>query len=104
VRIPLACTLGADAATGRVEEWRGFLARSIVGVERAGDRQLRLRLDDSTIALTAAVDLAQREKACCAFFEFSLELEATSRWLVVRVPSEATAMLAEFATLLPASG
>jgi hypothetical protein len=104
VRIPLACALSADAATGRVEEWRGFLASSVVQVERTSDRQLRLRLVDSPTALTTAVDLAQREKACCAFFEFSLELEATSRWLVVRVPSEATDLLTQFATLIPASG
>jgi hypothetical protein len=104
VRIPLACTLSADAATGRVEEWRGFLASSVVQVERTSDRQLRLRLVDSPTALTTAVDLAQREKACCALFEFSLELEATSRWLVVRVPSEASDLLTQFATLIPASG
>ncbi len=104
MRIPLACTLSADAATGRVEEWRGFLASSVVHVERTSDRQLRLRLDDSTTALTTAVDLAQREKACCEFFEFSLELEVTSRWLVVRVPSEASDLLTQLATLIPASG
>jgi hypothetical protein len=104
VRIPLACTLSADAATGRVEEWRRFLAGPILEVERTSDRQLRLRLDGSLTALTTAVDLAQREKACCAFFEFSLELEATSRWLVVRVPSGASDLLAQFATLIPASG
>jgi hypothetical protein len=59
------------------------------------------QLGESTGAVSEAADLAQREKACCSFFEFSLELEATGWWLVVRVPPEAAPVLAEFASLVP---
>ncbi len=99
VRIPVACTLSAESAADRIEDWRRFFASSVTAVERTSDRRLRVRLADSPMALTAAVDLAQREKACCAFFEFSVDVDATSRWLVVGVPAEAAGTLAEFATL-----
>jgi hypothetical protein len=101
VRVPLACTLSAEESTDRVEEWRAFLSSSIAIVERASDQQLRLRLEDSTAALITAVGLAQRETACCAFFEFSIEIEVTSCWLVVRVPPEASDILNEFSMLIP---
>jgi hypothetical protein len=103
VRNPLACTLSAEAESDRVEEWRGFLRGSIAVVERTNDRQLRLRLVDATTALTTAVDLAQREKACCAFFEFSIEVDAASCWFVVRVPPGASDLLADFAARIPAA-
>jgi hypothetical protein len=48
-----------------------------------------------------AVDLAQREKACCPFFEFAIHVDATTCWLVVRVPPEASAVLADLAGLVP---
>ena len=51
--------------------------------------------------LAAAVDLAQREKACCDFFEFSIGIEADALWLSVRVPAEASLVLDDFARLLP---
>jgi hypothetical protein len=85
----------------RLDEWRRFLESSIVEVTMSGDEQLRLRLDLSREVLLAAVDLAQREKSCCRFFEFSIDIKEESCWLVVRVPREAVAVLKEFAGLLP---
>jgi hypothetical protein len=101
VRVPVACTLTASASSDRLEEWRQFLVTSITAAERTSDEKLRLRLVDSPAALTGAADLAQREKACCAFFEFSIELDASSRWLAVEVSPDASEMLTDFATLLP---
>jgi hypothetical protein len=51
--------------------------------------------------LAAAVDLAQREKACCDFFEFAIAIESDALWLSVRVPAEASLVLDDFARLLP---
>jgi hypothetical protein len=101
VRIPIACTLTSGAAEDRIEEWRQFLARSTDATERVSVQQIRLRLNGSRQALTEAVDLAQREKACCGFFDFVIEVEADSSWLSVQVPPEATGVLADFAALLP---
>lgn len=101
MRTPIACTLTPDAAGERIEEWRRFLARSITAAERIDDRQLRLQLDAATSVLEEVVDLCQREKACCSFFAFSIELEADSSWLTVQVPPEASSFLDEFASLLP---
>jgi hypothetical protein len=101
VRIPIACTLTASAAHDRVDEWRVFFARSVTAVERTGEQAVRFRLGPSAVG--DAVELAQREKACCAFFEFAIQVEANACWLVVRVPAEASALLADFAGLVPPS-
>jgi len=55
----------------------------------------------STTVVAAAVDLAQREKACCDFFEFAIGIEADALWMSVRVPAEASMILDDFARLLP---
>ena len=46
--------------------------------------------------LLAAADLAQREKACCGFFRFAVELEVDSRRLRVEVPADAVGVLDDF--------
>jgi hypothetical protein len=101
MQVPIACTLTATAAGDRIEEWRRFLADCTSVVERTSARQLRVRLVDSGDALHHAVDLARREKTCCAFFEFSIDVEADASWLSVEVPADAEGVLAEFASLLP---
>jgi hypothetical protein len=101
VQIPIACTLTSEAALDRVDVWRQFFARSVTALERTSAQEFRFRLGASTQAVSDAVDLAQREKACCPFFEFSIQVEATSCWLVVRVPPEASVVLADFAGLAP---
>jgi hypothetical protein len=102
MRIPIACTLTPESAAARLEEWRHFLSHSTLRVERAGDLQLRVQLDDATRTLEAAVDLARREKACCGFFDFAIEVEADASWLSIRVPPDAADTLEGFASLLPA--
>jgi hypothetical protein len=101
MRIPLACTLTSESAAARLEEWRSFLAHSTGTAERKSDVTLRVRLNESTEALEAAVDLARREKACCGFFEFSIDVEADASWLSITVPPEAADTLADFVSLLP---
>lgn len=102
VRVLFACSLTAAAADDRIEEWRRFLAASVDAAERTSTQQLWMHLT-STAVLAAAADLARREKTCCAFFEFSIAIEADALWLTVRVPAEASLVLDDFARLLPAA-
>jgi hypothetical protein len=102
MEIPIVCTLTPGLAAARLEEWRYFLAHSTGAVEKAGDLELRVKLDGSPSTLEAAAGLARREKACCGFFEFAIEVEADSFWLSVRVPPDAADTLEGFMSLLPA--
>ncbi len=100
MKVPIACSLEAGQAENRIDEWRMFLAESVTAAAKDGE-SLRLRLASSDRALLDAVDLAAREKACCGFFSFSIEVDANTQTLEVRVPDDAAAVLDEFAGLLP---
>jgi hypothetical protein len=100
---PIACSLDAVSFRERAGEWRAFMASSVVSVQ-AGDTAVRLELRETEAALTAAVDLAQREKRCCAFFDVSIVVEADRRTLVMAVPDGAEDVLASFVLLLGSSG
>jgi hypothetical protein len=96
---PLACALDAGSLAARVDEWRALVASSVVRVE-SGPSSVRLVLRDSDAALVAAADLGAREKACCAFFDVSIEIQADVRALRLSVPDGAEEALSEFAALL----
>jgi hypothetical protein len=72
---------------------------AVTAVE-AGPAAVRLVLGDTDAALTAAVDLAQREKHCCPFFDVSVALDADRRTLVLAVPVGAEEVLAAFVAIL----
>ena len=91
-QVPIACSLTADDAGARVEEWRHFLNHRVVEIAR-GEGSARLRLEDGEDTLLVAADLARREKACCPFFEFRLVLLPEAAWLEVEAPDDAAAML-----------
>lgn len=95
----IACSLDAASQGERAGEWRALVASSVVSVE-ADARAVRLALRPSEAALSAAAELAQREKRCCAFFEVSIVLEADRRTLVLAVPEGAEEALASFVELL----
>jgi hypothetical protein len=52
-----------------------------------------VRLRDGDDVIVSSVDLARREKDCCAFFEFRLELSPDAVWLEIGAPVEASAIL-----------
>ena len=87
-QIPIACTLSEDDQMTRGDEWRRFLDANVIEVIRS-ESSARLRLLDSDAVILAAVDLSRREKECCAFFEFRLELLPDAVWLEVAAPAEA---------------
>ena len=72
-QIPISCTLTAEDRSIRGDEWRRFLNSSIDDVRRSG-HSARLLLKGGDDVLLTAIDLARREKDCCAFFEFRLQL------------------------------
>ncbi len=96
---PIACSLDAGALTDRVEEWRALVASSTRTLT-ADATSVRLVLDGSDAALVRAVSLGQREKACCPFFDVSLDLAADTRTLSLRVPEGAEEVLATFVAML----
>lgn len=92
-RVPIACSLEAETADNQVEEWRQLLNRRVTAVERTATTSARVRLQDSDDALRATADLARREKACCPFFQFRLELLPEDVWLEIAVPDDAAPIL-----------
>ena len=78
-----------------------FIECSVEAADPVAPERLRLRLKPTSDVLVAAVDLALREKSCCKFFEFSVDLQLDGCWLVVGVPPEAAGVLAEFSLLVP---
>ena len=91
-QIPIACSLTSDDAAVRGDEWRTFVANDVTEVAR-GATGARLQLREGADTLLTAVDLSRREKACCPFFEFSLDLLSDGIWLVVRAPEDAAPVL-----------
>ncbi len=91
-QIPIACTLSATEQSDRGDEWHQFLTTNVVETVRT-ESSARLRLRDGNEVIVVAVDLARREKACCAFFDFELELLPDEVWLRVEAPSEASSIL-----------
>jgi hypothetical protein len=91
-RVPIACTLSVDDGSSRLEEWRQFLQHHVIEIDRLST-SARLRLSDDDQAVLAATDLARREKACCAFFDFRLVLLSEAVWLEVEAPEEAAPFL-----------
>jgi anti-sigma-K factor RskA len=96
---PIACSLDAGSLADRVEEWRALVATSVVALE-AEPRAVHLVLEPSDAALVAAVELAQREKQCCTFFDVAIHIGAQQRTLSLGVPDGAEEAMATFVAML----
>jgi hypothetical protein len=96
---PIACSLGTEALADRVEDWRALVATYVVTVD-AGPTSVRLVLGQSGPALVRAVELAQREKQCCPFFDIALDIGARQRTLSLRVPEGAEEAMATLVAML----
>jgi hypothetical protein len=99
VDIPIACSLTPAGAQSQLGEWRTLLAAAVTGVQRPAPTTLMLRLREDPGQLAAVVALAQREKACCPFFGFAIEIAADGLTLQVTVPPDAVSLLDGFAQL-----
>jgi anti-sigma-K factor RskA len=96
---PIACSLDPGSLADRVDEWRALVATSVVAVE-AEPTAVHLVLQPSEAALVAAVELAQREKQCCPFFDVAIDIGAQQRTLSLRVPDGAEEAMATFVAIL----
>ena len=99
MRVPIACTLTSDATTYRIAEWRVALDTLVTAVTRTAPGRVELRLVAGPAAAGQLVDLARREKACCGFFTFAMQIGADGSSLIVEVPEDATAVLDDFVAL-----
>ncbi len=96
---PIVCSLDAGSLTERIDEWRAFVASSVVEVE-SDATLVHLVLAESEAALVVAASLGQREKQCCEFFEVAIDIGSDRRALTLRVPEGAEEALATFVALL----
>jgi hypothetical protein len=99
--VPIACTLTADALLDRKAEWKAFLATMVKDVDIVSTHAT-LSLVERPEALVVATDLAERERACCPFFRFSLELDGEGTRLHIQGPAEAHKILIGLLTIAPA--
>jgi hypothetical protein len=99
VEIPITCALENLVARSQLDEWRRILGRIVISVERTAPSVLRLRLLNRVDELAGLASLAQREMACCPFFDFTFEIETDSIVLVIDVPDDAAGVLDDFVTL-----
>ena len=104
MKVPIACTLGSDDAAVRLDEWRAALSSAVIGVSRPAPERAELRLVSEPAAIATLIGLAEREKACCEFFDFTFEVERAGVTLVVSVPREAKDVLDDFAFLAQPGG
>ena len=99
MQVPIACNLTDQAARSQLEEWRNLLPKAAVAAERTSPTDLVFLLKDGLPHLPALVGLAQREKACCGFFDFAIVIAADHAALRVSVPPDAAALLDDFGRL-----
>jgi hypothetical protein len=77
--------------------------RCVERVSRVADNQLDLVLRSDFEDLTSLVRLTQREKDCCRFFTFTLDIDTNVVTLVVQVPDDAGDVLTAFASSIGAT-
>jgi hypothetical protein len=100
VQIPIACTLSADTARTQLREWSDLLATAAVAGRRTSPTEVIFELAEQMDHLPELVALARREKQCCTFFRFTLEIEPDAVELRISVPAEASAALDGFQDLI----
>lgn len=96
---PDACTLPMAEQPLRVAEFDGLFADHLQGIEQLGPQEVRLSLVGPKGLATVVQDLADRETACCSFFEFSVSPGTSEAGrevvrLEIRVPPARTDVLA----------
>jgi DNA-binding transcriptional MerR regulator len=90
----LVCTLSGDGQAARLAEWARLLARATSRTGADGGADITFPADPDLAGRLA--ELAARERECCAFFAFTLDMTAAgSITLRVRAPLGAEPLLAE---------
>jgi hypothetical protein len=99
---PIVCDMSGAPDTGpeRLREYQRIFSQALIGRERTADGiRFRFRVQPGIEAWVR--DLAAREKACCAFFTFSITaLGEEVRWDATVIDDDiARAILDEFYAL-----
>lgn len=99
---PIICdmTTASDTGPRRLLEYQRLFTQSLISRERTADGiRFRLRADDGVEAWVR--DLAAREKACCAFFDFRVTTQGDQvHWDATVIDDDiARAILDEFYNL-----
>jgi hypothetical protein len=100
--LPIACSLGADDLTARLELIAAIGAASLISRDVEGDTQLlRFSSDDGVRRSLEAVIAA--EAKCCSFLDMEIRDEAGTLVLVIDAPAEAAPVAAQLAAAFAAS-
>ena len=91
VEVPIACTLDPGALSDRVAEWASVLTEV---TRRPVDGGLRIEFGPD-VDLGHLGRLIGAEQRCCAFFKFSLTVDAAGIALEVRAPELAAEMITD---------
>lgn len=97
--VPIACSLSDADARAQLAHWGTVLAASVTSADRVSPAELTFRLRPDLAGVDDLLRLAQRERACCPFFEVTLRIEAAGITLAVAVPADAAPILDTFAQL-----
>ena len=94
--IPIVCDMtdAPDTTEERLAEYRRLFGNDLIGRERT-ENGIRFRFSLRDGLAAEIRDLAAREKACCAFFDFTLHLTPSALHLEVRAPESAAKVLAD---------
>jgi DNA-binding transcriptional MerR regulator len=92
--ITFGCTLSGDGQTARFAEWVELLTRASSKTDTDGGADITFPADPDLAGQLAT--LAVREKECCSFFTFTLDMTAArSITLCIRAPQGAEPLVAE---------
>ena len=89
--VPIVCTLSSGQMADRSSAWTDVLARATERESTAGGMRLRFDADPTTVATLA--ELAVLEAECCAFFSFTITVDAGGAWLAVDAPPDGRPVL-----------
>jgi hypothetical protein len=96
VDIPIACTLDGAGARAQLREWQVLVTESVERCVRVSPTRTELALRSDVDRLSELAHLTQLETRCCAFFRFTIEVNATNFVLAVEAPVEASSVLQSF--------
>jgi hypothetical protein len=91
-RIPIACTLEPGDVADRLGEWRALVAHVVGRSELPGGHRLVL---GPGVDAGALATLAASERACCAFLDFAITIDARGVALEVTATAEGRPVLDE---------
>ena len=89
--IPIACTLPSEDMGERLQAWMDVLGQVAQREETRNGMRLSFPADPQLVASVA--ELATKEAECCAFFTFTLTIDADGAELDVAAPPEGREVL-----------